>query len=229
MQFYCQIEAITAVQAEIQPPFDTFPFQKKRQESKGRNERKSIYGACISKVVKIGESVSGEKQMSAPNNKPGDKIRRAQLLWTLSLLLTVSTMSAIIGFSAQSATESDRLSKGIAQELLALLPVLGDMMTAEELDHFLRKFAHFFLYLILGCGLTGVANGQKRISPVLLSILVGTVFAATDEFHQFFSDGRGPMLQDVFLDACGVAAGSFLTMLCKRIFKKLCGSDGCDA
>lgn len=165
--------------------------------------------------------------MSAPNGRLSGKARRSQLLWALSLLLTISVMSAIIGFSAQSAAESGDLSKRISQELLTLFPALNDMFTLGKLDHFLRKFAHFFLYFLLGCALTGIVSRQRRISPVLLSILVGTVFAATDEFHQFFSDGRGPMLRDVFLDAFGVIAGSFFIMLCKRIFKKLFGSDGC--
>ena len=44
---------------------------------------------------------------------------------------------------------------------------------------------------------------------MLLAILGGAAFAVTDEFHQFFSDGRGPMLQDVLLDTCGVTAGAF--------------------
>lgn len=141
--------------------------------------------------------------------------------WTGALLLTVTVMIAIICFSAQSAAESDGLSKGLAQWLLDLVPSLSDVVTLRKLNHFLRKFAHFSLYFLLGCGLTGLANRQRRMPPVLLAIFGGSVFAVTDEFHQFFSDGRGPMLQDVLLDTCGVAAGAFFIVLLKKIFKNI--------
>ena len=107
-------------------------------------------------------------------------------LWTGALLLTVAVMIAIICFSAQSAAESDGLSKGLAQWLLDLVPSLNDMVTLRKLNRFLRKFAHFSLYFLLGCGLTGLANRQRRMQPVLLAILGGAAFAVTDEFHQFF-------------------------------------------
>lgn len=143
----------------------------------------------------------------------------------LAFLLTVTVMIAIICFSSQSAAESDGLSKGLAQWLLDLLPSLNDTVTLRKLNHFLRKFAHFSLYFLLGCGLTGLANRQRRVLPVLLAILGGSVFAATDEFHQFFSDGRGPMWQDVLLDTCGVTAGAFFIVLLRKAFKKFGMSD----
>lgn len=145
--------------------------------------------------------------------------------WTLALLLTVTVMTAIICFSSQSAAESDGLSKGFAQWLLDLVPPLNAVITLRKLNHFLRKFAHFSLYFLLGCGLTGLANRQRRMPPVLLAILGGAAFAATDEFHQFFSDGRGPMLQDVLLDTCGVIVGALFIVLLKKVFKKDCPSD----
>lgn len=130
-----------------------------------------------------------------------------------SVVLVVAVMVLIYRFSAQSVAESRGLSKSIAEKLATLFPALGQV---ERLEHYLRKFAHFMLYFILGCGLTGVAGGQRKVSPVLVSILVGTIFAASDEIHQIFSDGRGPMVQDVLLDACGVATGSVFVALCKR-------------
>lgn len=146
-------------------------------------------------------------------------------LWTGALLLTVAVMIAIICFSAQSAAESDGLSKGLAQWLLDLVPSLNDMVTLRKLNRFLRKFAHFSLYFLLGCGLTGLANRQRRMQPVLLAILGGAAFAVTDEFHQFFSDGRGPMWQDVLLDTCGVIVGALFIALLKKVFKKNSPSD----
>lgn len=134
-----------------------------------------------------------------------------------SVVLVIAVMVLIYRFSAQSVAESRGLSKSITEKLAMLFPALGQV---ERLEHYLRKLAHFMLYFILGCGLTGVAGGQRKVSPVLVSILVGTIFAASDEIHQIFSDGRGPMIQDVLLDACGVATGSVFVDLCKRCFHK---------
>ena len=147
-------------------------------------------------------------------------MKKREKLWIIALIITIAVMVAIICFSSQSAAESSKLSKGIVETLMATFPILENIVTASQLHHFLRKLAHFSLYFILGCGLTGVASRQKRVSPILLSVLAGTAFAATDEIHQFFSDGRGPMVQDVLLDACGVAAGSIFAALCRRCLYK---------
>ena len=147
-------------------------------------------------------------------------MKRREKLWAAALVITIAVMAAIICFSAQSAAESNGLSKGLAEMLMAAFPALENVATVRQLNHFLRKFAHFSLYFVLGCGLTGVASRQKKIPAVLLSILAGTVFAATDEIHQVFSDSRGPMIQDVFLDACGVAVGSTFAYLCKKCLQK---------
>ena len=157
--------------------------------------------------------------------EPNRDMQKRNGLWAAALLLTAAVMVAIICFSAQSAAESDGLSKGLARWLLNLVPSLNDMVTLRKLNHFLRKSAHFSLYFLLGCGLTGLTNRQRRMPPVLLAILGGAAFAVTDEFHQFFSDGRGPMLQDVLLDTCGVIVGALFIVLLKKVFKKDCPSD----
>lgn len=148
------------------------------------------------------------------------QVRRGQRLLILSIGVTAAVMALIVWFSGQSATESDGLSKGLAEHLMRIFPGLEGLFTVGKLNHYLRKLAHFTLYFILGCGLTGVASKQRKIPPFLAAVLIGTAFAATDEIHQFFSDSRGPMVQDVILDACGVAAGSALATLCRKCYHK---------
>lgn len=141
----------------------------------------------------------------------------------LSISVTVATAALIFWFSSQSATDSGNLSRGLAQRLLELCSIEVSTQKLSFLNRILRKLAHFTLYLILGCGLTGIVlHMQRRISVVVcVSILAGAVFAASDEFHQFFSAGRGPSIQDVLLDTCGVAAGSLLLAFFKyRLLKK---------
>lgn len=136
--------------------------------------------------------------------------RRGPLI--LSIGVTLAVAGLIIWFSSQPVTDSDSLSRGLARRLLELFSIEFSVGELSRLNHILRKLAHFTLYLILGCGLTEITSHKQRRIPtaICVSILLGAVFAASDEFHQIFSEGRGPSIRDVLLDTCGVAAGGLL-------------------
>lgn len=144
-----------------------------------------------------------------------------QMKWAVAAIAAAAIMALIFFFSAQPVQDSDSLSKGIGRKLLEWFPVLHEKVTLSELNHYLRKLAHFTIYFALGVCLTVAAGRQKKLPPVVVSILIGTVFAASDEIHQIFSDGRGPMVQDVILDSCGVAAGSALAAVCEKLHSTL--------
>lgn len=142
----------------------------------------------------------------------------------LSIGVTLAVAGLIIWFSSQTAAESDGLSRGLAQRLLELFSIEASKRELKKLNQFLRKLAHFILYLILGCGLTGITSYKRRriLMAVFAAIVLGSMFAASDEFHQIFSEGRGPTVRDVLLDACGVAAGSMIHAFFKyRLVRKV--------
>lgn len=148
--------------------------------------------------------------------------RRGLLI--LSIGVTLAVAGLIIWFSGQSAADSDSLSHGLARRLMELFSVEISAQELRRLNHFLRKLAHFTLYFILGCGLAGITSHKLRRMPaaVCVSILLGAAFAVSDELHQVFSEGRGPSVQDVLLDTCGVAAGSlFFALFLYCLFKKI--------
>lgn len=144
-----------------------------------------------------------------------------QMKWAVAAIAAAAIMALIFFFSAQPVQESDSLSKGIGRKLLEWFPVLHEKVTLSELNHYLRKLAHFTIYFALGVCLTVAAGRQKKLPPVVVSILIGTVFAASDEIHQIFSDGRGPMVWDVILDSCGVVTGSALVAVCEKLHNTL--------
>jgi len=77
----------------------------------------------------------------------------------------------------------------------------------------LDKLAHFCEYAALGFLLAGVAwrhTGQRRIGALLIAgaIVLGTLYGASDEFHQRFVPGRDPALDDLAADAIGSTAGA---------------------
>ena len=82
----------------------------------------------------------------------------------------------------------------------------------------MRKSAHFISYLILGFLVsyamkneTFAASAWKRRR---ISLLICVAYAISDEFHQIFVPGRGPLLKDVFIDASGAAIGIVLLARC---------------
>ena len=137
----------------------------------------------------------------------------------MSLALALSAAAAAVWFSSQGSAASNGLSKGI---LYQLMEFFGIEITAEsvKLGNFLiRKAAHFTIYFVMGLGLTGVFRFQKKVPAWIPALVLGAIFAATDEFHQTFT-GRTAMVEDVVLDSCGVAAGCLVSSFLWRRGKK---------
>jgi VanZ family protein len=68
-------------------------------------------------------------------------------------------------------------------------------------DLILRKAAHVSEYAVLGA-LLYRALGREEVA-----LAAGIAYAATDELHQHFVDGRHASVVDVGVDALGVAVG----------------------
>ena len=52
-----------------------------------------------------------------------------------------------------------------------------------------------------------------------ISIVVGLIYAITDEFHQSFVPGRGPSVTDVCIDTAGVFAGILIVLAIVSIYR----------
>ena len=141
----------------------------------------------------------------------------------LSLLLVIAVMVMIYCFSAQTGTESGAMSGQITRWVLNLVvPGFGDFSPEKQeairstVSFVVRKLAHFSEYALLGVSLMlHIAQIEKKIAvrlPWLWSWVVGTLYAASDEFHQGFVAGRGPSVRDVMIDSAGVLAGTLLLL-----------------
>lgn len=62
--------------------------------------------------------------------------------------------------------------------------------------------------------LTYPLSDEKRI---LFSLLIGTEYAAIDEIHQLFINGRSGQIIDVFIDAIGISMGICFLMILYKI------------
>ena len=60
----------------------------------------------------------------------------------------------------------------------------------------------------------------KELDRIAVSLIIGVIYASTDEIHQAFVPGRGPLVTDVILDSMGVLTGIFIVMLVLKIYGK---------
>lgn len=145
---------------------------------------------------------------------------KRKTIFLLSLLLTASVLAVIFCFSAQSATDSNGVSRSLARFLAEKMPWLMTKFTLRQLNRLLRKLAHFTLYFLLGCGLTGLLRAREKAMPALIAVPIGLLCAALDELHQSVVPGRGPGVRDVVLDTCGVMVAVGLILLCIYIARR---------
>ena len=59
----------------------------------------------------------------------------------------------------------------------------------------------------------------KELDKLGFSLIIGIVYASSDEIHQCFTPGRGPLLTDVIIDTMGIFLGILLVMLILKVHK----------
>lgn len=140
----------------------------------------------------------------------------------LLILLTLAVMGAIFLLSADEADESNAKSDAVSGSLL--YRILDSFeWTPDQQEKIVsvtgvlvRKTAHFAEYAALGFLLAGVwlSFYKSMRFTFFLSQLLGTLYAVSDEIHQYFVPGRSCQISDMLLDSLGVAAGiGFLLLI----------------
>lgn len=150
-------------------------------------------------------------------------------------LPSVCLMIVIFWFSSQPGEESSAESSQIVHILLHVLEIVqGKAFSAEEVVFWaekihtpVRKLAHMTEYAVLSWSLVLPAVLQKgealyeqtadmrRMAwkkPVWAQLVFRNMavvlgYAATDEFHQLFVEGRSGKVTDVLIDGCGALCG----------------------
>jgi VanZ family protein len=91
------------------------------------------------------------------------------------------------------------------------------------------KVAHFAEYFIFGClvyrWFSSLGRCRERWRALLMTILIGTGYALSDEWHQSFVPGRDASLWDALFDSLGVGmAAATYPLIRRRIFAARAGS-----
>lgn len=110
------------------------------------------------------------------------------------------TMIIIFLFSSQTAAESGHLSNNLKD---ALNPYFNNVFSIVDI----RNIAHFTLFGILGgllfTHLRYTKQYKYKVIYYLFALFLTACYAIFDEVHQFFIQGRGCELSDVFIDLSG--------------------------
>lgn len=138
-------------------------------------------------------------------------------------------MSLIFSFSNQKSIDSTNISSGfIDKTIVKVYKIFNNNISREEekniidkYSYIVRKVAHYTLYFILGILVYLVLKDYKINKELILySLLICFLYACTDEFHQFFIEGRNASFKDVLLDTFGSLSSiisSFIIVTNKKI------------
>ncbi len=112
----------------------------------------------------------------------------------ISILLLIFTFITIFGFSAQDGEKSGSLSNKVTTIFVNHFPYTKDLNVEakqeliEHAEPIVRKLAHFSIYTLVGIGMmTLMCTFELKLKTRMeTSLLVGVIYAISDEIHQSF-------------------------------------------
>ncbi len=133
-------------------------------------------------------------------------------------MLLLLWMGVIFYFSAQVQSDSASSSNLVTDLLYRLYAALSRAPVSREgfvalFAQPVRKLAHFGEFLILGVLARLNAEEHLKKDRLKWSCLFSVAYAFSDEFHQYFVQGRYCSLKDVAIDSLGAVTGIFLCHL----------------
>ena len=132
----------------------------------------------------------------------------------------------VLIFSASGDTKSYQHTSALFEPLLHWLFPQMSQAHVEYLHHLVRKTGHLTEYALLALLLWRAIRQPVRRDPrpwrrdeAGLSLAIVFLYAASDEFHQIFVNGRTALVSDVLVDASGGFIGLLLLWSVGKIFK----------
>jgi len=140
------------------------------------------------------------------------------------LALIILWMLTVFLFSNQNGEESQKTSNFVTEIVVRILTYNQNISEIQELNliektgYIVRKFAHFSIYLLGGILICNYINtfDIKTNKKIIISIIIGVLYAAFDEFHQYFISGRSAQILDVCIDSLGIIVGVILISIIKK-------------
>ena len=108
------------------------------------------------------------------------------------ILLLLGTFNIIFDFSAQDAPKSSSISTEVSKAIINIFnkndSEENKTVKAKKLEPVIRKLAHFSIYAFVGFLLMALVStynltNKKRF---IISLIIGFIYACSDEIHQIF-------------------------------------------
>ena len=127
---------------------------------------------------------------------------KINLLRIVLLILLFGTFYIIFGFSSQDGEESGGISSRVTEFILEKSNTYKNIEENrqdeifERTEKIIRKIAHLSIYALVGSLLMGLVSTfkLKEKTRILISLILGVLYAASDEIHQLFSPGRSAQM-----------------------------------
>lgn len=142
-------------------------------------------------------------------------------------ILIIINCIVIFNFSAQDSKKSTATSDVVVDRVVNTITTVNKKAKRESLKDWVtfcvRKSAHFIVYTSLGVWLMCLVNTfsistKKRI---LICVIIGMVYATSDEIHQYFVGGRSAEIRDVCIDTCGVLFGIVIAICIGKLIREI--------
>ena len=170
--------------------------------------------------------------------------KRNRILTIIYCAITLGIMAFIFVQSAMPDYASAEESSYIVDIVKGIINSVGNSsINPELLTTIVRKLAHFTEYLVFGVSLvlsikslaeiisvrknkdSGSSSIDKTKSKAinlwfLLAWAFGTIYAISDELHQYFVPGRSCEVRDMCIDSAGVAVGCIICMIILKNLNK---------
>ena len=144
------------------------------------------------------------------------------------LILLGLTFASIFNFSSQDGQTSSGLSRKVARKIIDVFPYTKNLSEKtknkiERSQPIIRKGAHLSIYTLVGILIMSFISTYKLHLKYKfsLSILVGLIYAISDEIHQSFTPGRTASPIDVGIDTFGVFLGIIMVLIIISVYKAL--------
>lgn len=137
------------------------------------------------------------------------------------LCILILWMGVIFAFSNQNAEVSENVSDGFTSKVVDVVASVkkdesikeNKKEIIEDSRLFIRKTAHFSLYLVLGILIYLNVKDVKKINPIIISLMFCILYACSDEIHQMFINERTAKVLDILIDTTGSLIGILLIYL----------------
>lgn len=147
----------------------------------------------------------------------------------MAIILVIIWMITVFGFSNDKGEKSSSKSRKVATQIVQIIDIKDNLQDedkktlVQKIEPIIRKLAHYSIYtlggfLIINCIYIFI-DIEKR--AIVCSLILGIIYASTDEIHQLFTAGRSGKITDVIIDSLGILTGIAIYLLVRKIIEKL--------